>query len=71
MAEAIVKIEGMTCGHCVETVTKALKGLSGVTEASVSLEENLARVDYDAARVGPAEIRKAIEAAGFDVTGDA
>lgn len=69
MAESTVKIDGMTCEHCVETVTKALKGLSGINEASVSLEDKNARVSYDERKVGIPEITKAVTDAGFDVTG--
>ncbi len=39
-----LKIEGMTCGHCVASVTKALKGVPEVEEADVSLTEGRATV---------------------------
>ena len=69
MTKSTVNIEGMTCGHCAETVTKVLNGLSGISEVSVSLEENLARVNYDDETISLLEITKAIEAAGFEVKG--
>ncbi|MFQ5598834.1 MAG: heavy-metal-associated domain-containing protein [Nitrospiria bacterium] len=67
MAELIMEIEGMTCGHCVETVSKAIEALSGVTEAVVKLEESRARVSYDAGKIDVSEIAKAVEAAGYAV----
>lgn len=69
MTQSTVNIAGMTCGHCVETVTKALTGLPGVSEASVSLEENLARVNYDDKAISLFELTKAVEGAGFEVKG--
>lgn len=41
-----LKISGMHCEHCANTVTNALNGLDGVT-AKVSLKENCAEVSYD------------------------
>ncbi|MFQ5544011.1 MAG: heavy-metal-associated domain-containing protein [Nitrospiria bacterium] len=67
MHKSKITIEGMTCNHCVETVTKALEGLSGVSDVSVILEENCANLSYDAAKVELSEIKKAVEETGFDV----
>lgn len=39
-----LKIEGMTCGHCVATVKKALEAVPGVQSAQVSLSERSAEV---------------------------
>ncbi|MHB1514949.1 MAG: CopZ family metallochaperone [Acidiferrobacteraceae bacterium] len=38
MKSITLRISGMTCGHCVNTVTKALQSVPGVRSASVSLE---------------------------------
>lgn len=43
----ILKIEGMMCGHCSSHVEKALRGLDGVSEVVVSLEEKIAKVIMD------------------------
>jgi len=42
--EKTLKIEGMTCNHCVMHVQKALAVIPGVEEASVSLESKSAQV---------------------------
>ena len=39
-----LRIEGMTCAACVARVEKALKAVPGVTEASVNLATEIARV---------------------------
>lgn len=66
MSEATIKVEGMTCGGCVRSVTEALKAQAGVLEAEVSLDTGEARVRYDAAATSVADLRKAVEDAGFD-----
>lgn len=66
MSEATIKVEGMTCGGCVRSVTEALKAHPGVLQAQVSLDAGEARVQYDAAATSVAELRKAVEDAGFD-----
>ncbi len=52
-------VEGMTCAACVGHVENALKGVTGVVEASVNLGTEKASVEFD-----PAEVR-------FQVLGDA
>ena len=37
MSDINLKITGMTCGHCVRAVTKALEGVPGVEKADVTL----------------------------------
>ena len=66
MAEATIKVEGMSCGGCVRSVTEALKAQPGVDGAEVSLEMAQARVDYDPALVSVERLRQAVEDAGFD-----
>jgi len=41
-------IQGMTCGHCQRAVKEALEGVSGVTQADVSLDEHHATVEGNA-----------------------
>lgn len=36
-ADAEFPVEGLTCGHCVETVQKAASAVEGVTAATVEL----------------------------------
>jgi len=39
MSEIRISVKGMSCGHCVAAVEKALKDQEGVDSVSVSLEE--------------------------------
>ena len=43
-----LKIDGMSCDHCVAAVRKALEAVPGVTSAEVSLPEGRALVHGDA-----------------------
>jgi copper chaperone CopZ len=66
-----VKIEGMTCESCVNSVTKALAKLPGVTKDSVKvvLKEKKATLTVSEDKKELSEqIKKAIEGAGYTVT---
>jgi copper chaperone len=60
-----LKIEGMTCGGCVQSVTRVLTGVAGVSAADVSLEEGRAHVTFDPAQTGVAAMKQAVERAGY------
>jgi len=49
-------ISKMTCGSCPATARLALKRLTGVYTATVTLDDSLGVVKYDPQRVTPAEI---------------
>lgn len=63
MTDITLTINGMTCGHCVERVTTALTAVPGVDVVSVRVGR--AAVRYDPARVSPAQLTAAVEAAGY------
>ncbi len=60
-----LKVSGMTCGHCVEAVEKALRNQDGVRNATVHLESGAAEVEYDEARVAPEQMIAAVEEEGY------
>ena len=57
--ELNLKIEGLSCGHCVNAVDNILKDIDGIFDASVSLPD-IAAISYDENKVTLAEIKKAI-----------
>lgn len=63
-----LQVKGMTCNHCVMHVTRALKSLSGVSNAEVSLEKKNAEVSYDPSVVSPDEMIKAVNETGYQAT---
>jgi copper chaperone len=60
-----LKIEGMTCGGCVKSVTRVLTGVAGVASADVSLAEGRARVTFDPGKAGIDALKQVVERAGF------
>ena len=65
MAETTMKIEGMSCQHCVMAVRKALGGVPGVVQSDVRIGS--ATVQYDDAKTKQKDIEAAIEKAGYKV----
>lgn len=66
MGSTTYDVQGMTCGHCVRSVTEEIEGIDGVTSVDVRLEESTAVVDGD---VDPEAVRAAVAEAGYQVTG--
>src|SRR5207249_3562986 len=62
----LLPIEGMTCASCVRRVEKALARVPGVTEASVNLATEKARVLADPS-VTADQLTAAVEKAGYKV----
>ena len=65
MARAVLKVTGMTCGHCEKAVTNALRGVSGVSDARVELQNGRAVVEYDAAQTSPRALATAVMNEGY------
>ncbi|MDH5459113.1 MAG: copper ion binding protein [Nitrospinota bacterium] len=67
MAHKDIQVEGMTCGHCVETVTQAVNTLDGISQVSVDLDKKQVSVDFDESRTNPDAISSKITEVGFEV----
>jgi copper chaperone len=67
MMKESVKIEGMSCQHCVAAVRKALNALEGIDDVEVDLEKGEARFRRSA-NVNDGQIRRAVEKAGYSVS---
>jgi copper chaperone len=63
-----IKIEGMTCKHCVMAVTKALQGIDALENIKVDLEKGEARFD-EKKPVDLTVIKAKIKKAGYEVVG--
>ena len=60
-------VEGLGCAACVARVENAIKSVEGVKGCNVSLASNTAQVEYDNSVTGAAALRKAVQAAGYDI----
>jgi len=63
MTSLTLHIEGMSCGHCLNVVNKALQSLEGVEIQSVQMGR--AQVRYDESRLDAARIAAAVTAEGY------
>ena len=60
-----LKVQGMDCEGCVKSVTRMLTGVAGVQKVDVSLQAGRATVTYDPATAKVADMKKAVERAGY------
>lgn len=67
MQSLTLHIEGMSCGHCLNAVSRALNQLPGVEVASVRIGR--AELRYDEHQLDPARIEAAVADAGYRATG--
>ena len=67
MKQITLKVQGMTCQHCVIAIEKSVGKLSGVAEVAVNLANGQVDVHMDERKVSEAELRAAIESAGYQV----
>ncbi len=67
MSEQTYTVTGMTCGHCVRSVTEELEKVPGVTGVAVDLPAGrvTVRAEND---VDDAAVAMAVEEAGYEVT---
>jgi copper chaperone CopZ len=68
MMKTVLKIEGMSCDHCVKHVKEALEGTAGVSSAAVSLKDGRAEVEHGAEATAEA-LKAAVIEAGYEVVG--
>lgn len=66
MTNSTYQVRGMTCGHCINAVTRELKALDGVSEVAVELDpEAASTVSVTSAQPLPPEaVRAALDEAG-------
>jgi copper chaperone len=69
MVDMTMKIDGMSCGHCVAQVRKALEALEGVNVQQVAV--GTATVAYDPSTMSEDRIAQAVESQGYQVSGTA
>ncbi|MFE4712879.1 MULTISPECIES: copper chaperone CopZ [unclassified Paenibacillus] len=65
MSNAVLNVEGMSCGHCVNSVEKAVSSLGA--SAKVDLPAKTVAVEFDENKVSLSAIKEAIEDQGYDV----
>jgi copper chaperone CopZ len=64
MSTATYTVHGMTCGHCVASVTEEVSAVAGVEDVQVDLASGLVTVTGDA---DAAQVKDAVQEAGYSV----
>ena len=62
----VISIKGMSCGHCVNAVTKALESVEGIADVRVDLEKGRAEF-REAGPVDREKVAEVIRKAGYEV----
>ena len=67
METALLKVEGMSCNHCVNSVESSVGKLEGVANVIVNLEQGMVEINFDSSKVSKDKIKDVIEDQGYDV----
>lgn len=67
MQAITIKIVGMTCMGCVNSVKTVMEKLPGVSHTNVSLDPSQAMIEFDPDKITIDQIKTAIINAGFDI----
>jgi copper chaperone len=66
MVRETLRIEGMSCDHCVMRVGRAIASVQGVIEVDINLKNNKAVVDFEETITDIEEIKSAVREAGYN-----
>lgn len=61
-----LKVTGMSCENCVQSITKTLRSVEGVHDAKVDLASGIAEVDLDETKTNVEALCAAVDDIGFD-----
>ncbi len=66
MSQSTYTVTGMTCGHCVASVTEEITEIDGVTDVAVDLPTGAVTVTSHQP-LDQAQVRAAVEEAGYQL----
>ncbi|MBT5549755.1 MAG: heavy-metal-associated domain-containing protein [Nitrospina sp.] len=66
----VLQVEGMTCQHCVQTVSEAVGKMAGIENVEVKLDQKEVIVEFDESKSSLNEIASQITEAGFEIIKD-
>jgi copper chaperone len=69
MEQTILRVDGMSCQHCVNAITDAVSVLDGVDQVEIDLDAKTVTVVHNLEAVSIEKIRDEIEDQGFDIVG--
>lgn len=67
MSDTEIKIDGMSCQHCVARVKKAIDAVDGVSSSEVEIGK--ANISFDESKTSVDALKEAINGSGYKVVG--
>jgi copper chaperone len=67
MEKVTLKVEGMSCGHCVKAIEGNVGELKGVSTVKVDLESGKVDIEYKSDEVTLETIKETIDDQGYDI----
>jgi copper chaperone len=67
MEKITLKVDGMSCNHCVKAIEGSVGKLEGVSSTKVNLSEGNVAIEYDSSKVSLDKIKDTIDDQGYDV----
>jgi copper chaperone len=67
MTQESLKVEGMTCQHCVEIITEGLGAIVGTNKIAVDLDKKEVQINYNEQETNLKEISFKIIEMGFEL----
>ena len=67
MRQETIKVEGMTCQHCVQTITDALNNITGLNAVNVDLIKKEVSVKFNENETKLKKISDKIIDVGFEI----
>lgn len=65
MNKVMLKLRGMSCASCANSIDSAIRSTQGVVRCNVNFALGQVTVEYDAERTNPTTIQQAVEAVGY------
>jgi len=69
MEQITLQVQGMSCGHCIDSIEGSVEELTGVTSVKVHLGEGKVDVAFDSSKTSLENIKNTIEEQGYDIAG--
>lgn len=63
----ILRVEGMSCGHCVKAIEENVGELAGVSAVMANIDQHEVVVEYDPKKMTIAQIKEVIEDQGYEI----
>ncbi|MFC5591639.1 copper chaperone CopZ [Sporosarcina soli] len=62
-----LKVQGMSCNHCVNSIETSVGNLTGVSSVKVDLGSSEVSVEFDSQKTTLDQIKETIEEQGYDI----